>query len=136
MAGGRYCSDGLLPGSSQLELAIWLTLHWCCCGDQPDLSQRFDGRHQPGGRHVEALRQSCPSNRGLLLETEQEPGRERIELNASAGCEPTVELVQAVTAGQHVKCPLDLLLGSASGWHGEGMAHVGRLGGGAQSHLR
>ena len=85
---------------------------------------------------MESLRQSRPSNRGLLLETEQEPGRERIELNASAGCEPTVELVQAVTAGQHVKCPLDLLLGSASGWHGEGMAHVGRLGGGAQSHLR
>src|SRR5437868_3725268 len=104
MAGGRKFSDGLLPGSSQLELAICLTLHWCCCGDQPALSQRFDGRHQPGGRHVESLRQSRPSNRGLLLETEQEPGRERIELNASAGCEPTVELVEAVTAGQHVKC--------------------------------
>src|SRR2546421_12816887 len=136
MAGAHYCGGGLLPGSSQLELATCLALHWCCCGDQPALSQRFDGRHQPGGRHVESLRQSRLSNRGLLLETEQEPGRERIELNSSAGGKTTVELVQAVAAGQHVKCPLDLLLGSASGWHGEGMAHVGRLGGGAQSHLR
>jgi len=60
LAGGSYCSDGLLPGSSQLELAIYLTLHWCCRGDQSALSQRFNGRHQPDGRHVELLRQSRP----------------------------------------------------------------------------
>src|SRR5579863_6844897 len=33
MAGARYCSDGLLPGSSQLELAMCLTSHRCCRGD-------------------------------------------------------------------------------------------------------
>ena len=45
--------------------------------------------------------------------TEIDPGRQGGSQGNEMGCQSAVELLQAVTAGQYVKCPLDLLLRGA-----------------------